>query len=358
MLLVFLSPSLLSCLAERVSIHLTDFDGDEAHGTDVSGSLSTVRPDLNTKQVYAKNVLDYVLHEGRYAERQNKFAGENKDFYSELVKHLYSEHIEDYDYSKGRKRHQEEVLSHFRLIIGRLQREDRSMILKEKKRIMQGDDEEAKANVENLGDKYPKHAQFVTGLPGALRPVETEAALVQLWGGLATIYWDDVVVLCVGNAELFKRASEAGAINDDMLQDASEVWPQILEHVRKRHVNALFVSPRPVDYESEVKPFVEAERPNNYASVDVAYTEIGCDSSEEFCSFGDKASRTGEGVTADEVFNARKTMIDEAIRVKAEGGVQYKLMVVNDAGPKFVPLDEQPTDREQADILPLTYKDN
>jgi len=355
-LLVFLSPSLLSCLAERVSIHLTDFDGDEAHGTDVSGSLSTVRPDLNRKMVNAQNVLDYVLHEGRYAPKPNKFTGETKDFYSELVKHLYSEHIEDYDYSKGRKRHQDEVLSHFRLIIGRLQRDDKMKIRKEKQTIMQGDDEQAKADIENVGDKFPKHAQFVTGLPGALRPVETEAALVQLWGGLATIYWDDVVVLCVGNAELFKRALEAGAINDDLLQDAREVWPQILAHVRQRHVNALFVSPRPVDYESEVKPFVEAQRPNNYASVDVAYTEIGCDSSEEFCSFEDIASRMGEGVTADEVFNARKGMIEKAIKVKAEGGVQYKLMVVNDAGPKFVPLDEQPTDREQADLLPLTYK--
>jgi len=360
-LLVFLSPSLLSCFAERVSINLVDFAGDEeggagvdgARAADAGGSLGTMRPDLDRNQVKAQNVVDYVLGEGNYAEGEkwgaNKFKGEKTDFYSELLKHTY----EDYDYSTAREHHRQHVLSYFTLIIGRVSRQDQNKIRAEKKKIMDGQDEDAKKDVDNVAkNKFSWYVQFQTGLPGALRPSENEAGLAQEWGDLVLINAEDVVTLTVGNEALYKRASEAGLISDDLLEDARQVWPKINEMVRQRHVNALFVSPT-LDYDSEVKPFVVS---GDYAKVGVAYAEVGCPSAEDTCSFEQKAALTGGGVSADDVFNARLKMIMQAKKVKAEGGVRFALVIVNDAKPNVVALDEQPEDRLEAEAYPLTYK--
>jgi len=354
-LLVFLLPALLSCLAERVNIQLTDFtDGEEeganvaeTRGADLSGGGSAEHPPLNEERADIDKVIEYVLGRG-----ENEFTGDKADFYKILCNHKYN------DYSKGRTEHKARVELSYRLLIGRQATAFRRGTMAKMKEIKKkpGNEEMSNADlkIEALKHMGSQSVFFQTGLPGALRP-EIQEAHMHTFTTPLLLSWEDVKTLFVGNTDNYRKAVEADLFNADMLEDAHEVYTNTMKEVRKNHVSALFVSP-PLDYESEVKPFVVNEPP--FGKITVTFLEAGCPDAAATCSFAEIADASGGGATADDVWKARLNMILQAKEAKAQGGPEFAFSIANDVFPRGIPMDlsEQPTDRGEAEGYPLSYK--
>jgi len=359
-LLVFLLPSLLSCLAERVNIHLTDFtDGEEeganvieARGADLSGGGSAEHPPLNEERADIDKVIEYVLGRG-----ENEFTGDKADFYKILCNHKYSS-ITDYDYSKGRREHKARVETRYKVLIGGQNQAFKRGTLAKMRELKgkPGNEEMSNADLKTqaLKEMGSQAVLFQTGLPGALRP-EIQEAHMQTSTTTLLLSWEDVKTLLLGNTDNYRKAVEADLFNADMLEDAHEVYTNMMKEARKYHVSALFVSPT-LDYESEVKPFVMNEPP--FGKISVTFLEAGCPDAAATCSFEEIAAASGGGATADDVWKARLNMILQAKEAKAQGGPEYAFSIVNDVFPRDSPMDlsEQPTDRGEAEGYPLSYK--